>query len=88
MKPQTLHSILVDRFSDQRGVTLVKRGRYSLQDSLSGQEISDSIAPFKTMRPGQRVHMAMVFYSDVEASNLCPRCKTQSESGSIQEVRW
>jgi hypothetical protein len=88
MKLQTLHSILSDKFSDRCGETLVKRGRYALQDSLSGHEIPDSITPFRSMRPGQRVHMTMVFYSDAETNNLCPRCKTPSESDSGREAQW
>ena len=85
---QTVHSILNDRFSDRPGGSLVKKQRYVLQDDLSGRVFRWNNSPHFSIRPGQIINMSMVYYSDLDNDNICPRCGTVTVSSINSETEW
>ena len=72
---QTLHSILIDRFSKQPGYDLVRDRRYAIRDDVSGLDICQNKPLTYVLRPGQKVNMCMVYFTGDKGSMTCPRCK-------------
>ncbi|CAN9411990.1 unnamed protein product [Alternaria alternata] len=71
----TLHSILVDRFSNQPGYDLVRNRRYAIRDDVSGLDILQNKPLTYVLRPGQKVNMCMVYFTGDKDTMMCPRCK-------------
>ncbi|OWY55261.1 hypothetical protein AALT_g6864 [Alternaria alternata] len=71
----TLHSILIDRFSNRPGYDLVRDRRYAIRDDVSGLDIRQHKPLTYVLRPGQKVNMCMVYFTDNNDTMTCPRCK-------------
>jgi hypothetical protein len=82
--------LLIDNFSDRPGGDIVKAGRYVLQDFVSGRDLNPTTPFHRIVRPGQKIVMAMVFYSpgEEDKANTCPRCATVAISSSNQDICW
>jgi hypothetical protein len=85
---QTVDSILYDKFRDRPGREMVKNRRYIIQDRLTGTILRQDIPFIQATRPGQKLLMAMVFYSKPELENICPRCNVITVAGSSIDVEW
>jgi hypothetical protein len=67
---------------------MVQGRQYLIQDCLTGTILRQDIPFLKAIRPGQKLLMAMIFYSKPEMENICPRCKTITIAGSVDNVEW
>jgi hypothetical protein len=83
---QVVKQVLIDNFADRQGNHLVKSDRYILQDSVTGRDLDMNVPFHQAIRPGQKVVMTMVFFS--EKTNTCPRCATVTLSNNDQDINW
>ncbi len=85
---QTLGVVLYDQFSGRQGQTLVRKGRYVVQDAATGRDLSPRV-PFNTaVRPGQTLYMAMLFHPLNQTKTICPRCQRVVNSSSELDTEW
>ena len=87
-KTQTLHSILIDRFSNQPGYDLVRDRRYAIRDDVSGLDIRQHKPLTYVLRPGQKVNMCMIYFTGDEDTMTCPRCKKLTLRASNLAFTW
>ncbi|CAN9385411.1 unnamed protein product [Alternaria alternata] len=84
----TLHSILVDRFSNQPGYDLVRNRRYAIRDDVSGLDILQNKPLTYVLRPGQKVNMCMVYFTGDKDTMMCPRCKRSTLRANNLVFTW
>ncbi|KAK6821324.1 hypothetical protein PG987_015724 [Apiospora arundinis] len=63
---QTIHSMIKDRFKDRPGNDLILMHNYVLQDPNTRSELQLTREFHSSVRPGQRLSMAMVFYGTAQ----------------------
>jgi hypothetical protein len=84
----TLHSILIDRFSNQPGYDLVRNRRYAIRDDISGLDIRQNKPLTYVLRPGQKINMCMVYFTGDKDSMMCPRCKRSTLRANNLVFTW
>ncbi|RYN25550.1 hypothetical protein AA0115_g7610 [Alternaria tenuissima] len=84
----TLHSILIDRFSKQPGYDLIRDRRYAIRDDVSGLDIRQNKPLTYVLRPGQKVNMCMVYFTGDKDSMTCPRCKKSTLRADNLAFTW
>jgi hypothetical protein len=80
--------ILYDKFSGRQGQSLVYKSRYVVQDAATGRDLSPRIPFNVAVRPGQTLHMAMLFHTPSGTETTCPRCKGVVISSSEVDTEW
>jgi hypothetical protein len=85
---QALRVVLYDQFSGRQGQSLVCKGRYVIQDAATGHDLSPRVPFNAAVRPGQTLHMAMLFHSPNQKETVCPRCKWVVISSSEMDTEW
>jgi hypothetical protein len=85
---QTLHSILIDRFSNRPGYDLVRDRRYAIRDDVSGLDIRQHKPLTYVLRPGQKINMCMVYFTDNNDTMTCPRCKKSTLRANNRAFTW
>ena len=83
-----LDMILLKRFEKRSGHHKVLKGEYTLEEGITGRDVSRENELMMCFRLGQKIDMSMVF-SDLDASsNHCPRCGTKSEASAEARTQW
>jgi len=80
--------VLCDKFMDQPGYELVKRGQYIFQDGANARDLDVRMELTATVRPGQKINMTMILFTPRAEANICPRCSTITRAGSGTDVEW
>ncbi|KAK8043334.1 hypothetical protein PG993_005764 [Apiospora rasikravindrae] len=79
---ETVHSMVKDMFKNRPGMDMVLQRDYVLQDPNTRSDLQLAVEFHSSVRPGQRLIMAMVFRGSADNSlkgtssggNICPKC--------------
>jgi hypothetical protein len=85
---QFFHQMLVHRFQGLRGLKMVLRNNYALEDSLSGRDIDRSLPLKSSLRRGMKIDMSMVFASTAVITGSCPRCQIIVDAVEDVSIQW
>jgi hypothetical protein len=83
-----LDVILVKRFEKLPGHKKVLKGKYTIEDNITGKVLSNAQVLSMCLRPGQKVDMSMEFKGSDFDMNSCPRCRTASASPAEERTQW
>ncbi|KAK8074430.1 hypothetical protein PG997_009093 [Apiospora hydei] len=83
---ETVHSMIKDMFKNRPGMEMVLQRDYVLQDPNTRGDMQLSVEFHSSVRPGQKLIMAMVFRGSADSSlkgarsgdNICPKCRLSS----------
>lgn len=59
-----------------------------IQDSSTGRDIDLGNDWELCFSPGQKVAMSMIFRLEQIADNICPRCRTECNGLSHEDIEW
>lgn len=86
---QTLYCLISDWFLNHKGYEMVKKRQYAIQDSATGNDLTNDRPLRFCLRRGMKIEMSMLFESPGRTIyGACPRCFTRIDIRFGVSVVW
>ena len=84
---QALIAVLKIRFKDV-GLRKIETGEFTLEDSRLKRGLQLTKPWTLMVRPGQHIHMSMIFRLEKKRMARCPSCGEENMGSDLKDVEW